>query len=284
MLDAVRLAGHRASPRSLHLPALPGRRLSTAASPQTGICSTTFCATPARPRAQRRDRRSRHRSGACAQPRRRGPARRLHGTPAETWQRDRARAADAPRHARRSARKTKETRHRRSPVDLDADRAASSVRTGIGFFDHMLEQLARHGGFSLSCTARATCTSTSTTPSRTARSRSARRCAQALGDKRGIGALRLPAADGRGAGAGGDRPVGPRRTSCSRAVSAREQVGGLPTELVPHFFRSLAESLGAAIHVERARREHAPHGRSLLQGRRPRAAPGRCAREGSELP
>jgi imidazoleglycerol phosphate dehydratase HisB len=29
----------------------------------------------------------------------------------------------------------------------------------------------------------------------------------------------------------------------------REQVGGLPTELVSHFFRSLAESLGAAVHV-----------------------------------
>ncbi|MGH8179757.1 MAG: bifunctional histidinol-phosphatase/imidazoleglycerol-phosphate dehydratase, partial [Steroidobacteraceae bacterium] len=29
----------------------------------------------------------------------------------------------------------------------------------------------------------------------------------------------------------------------------REAVGGLPTELVPHFFRSLAESLGAAVHV-----------------------------------
>jgi imidazoleglycerol phosphate dehydratase HisB len=29
----------------------------------------------------------------------------------------------------------------------------------------------------------------------------------------------------------------------------RGQVGGLPTELVPHFFRSLSESLGAAIHV-----------------------------------
>ncbi len=26
-------------------------------------------------------------------------------------------------------------------------------------------------------------------------------------------------------------------------------MGGLPTELVPHFFRSLAEALGAAIHV-----------------------------------
>jgi imidazoleglycerol-phosphate dehydratase/histidinol-phosphatase len=29
----------------------------------------------------------------------------------------------------------------------------------------------------------------------------------------------------------------------------RERVGELPTELVPHFFRSLAESLGAAIHI-----------------------------------
>jgi imidazoleglycerol-phosphate dehydratase/histidinol-phosphatase len=29
----------------------------------------------------------------------------------------------------------------------------------------------------------------------------------------------------------------------------REHVGGLPTELVPHFFRSLSEAMGAAIHV-----------------------------------
>ena len=30
---------------------------------------------------------------------------------------------------------------------------------------------------------------------------------------------------------------------------AREAVGGLPTELVSHFFKSLAESLKAAVHV-----------------------------------
>ena len=30
---------------------------------------------------------------------------------------------------------------------------------------------------------------------------------------------------------------------------ARDRIGELPTELVPHFFRSLADALGAAIHI-----------------------------------
>ena len=40
------------------------------------------------------------------------------------------------------------------------------------------------------------------------------------------------------------------RTSCSKATFGRDQVGQLPTELVPHFFRSLAETLGAAINIK----------------------------------
>jgi imidazoleglycerol-phosphate dehydratase/histidinol-phosphatase len=53
----------------------------------------------------------------------------------------------------------------------------------------------------------------------------------------------------------------------------RERVGELPTELVPHFFRSLSESLGAALHVS-VRGENSHHmiescfkavGRSLRQ-------------------
>jgi imidazoleglycerol-phosphate dehydratase/histidinol-phosphatase len=60
-------------------------------------------------------------------------------------------------------------------------------------------------------------------------------------------------------------------------------VGALPTELVSHFFRSLAEALGAAIHVS-VTGENSHHmieacfkgvGRALRQALR---------REGTELP
>jgi len=63
----------------------------------------------------------------------------------------------------------------------------------------------------------------------------------------------------------------------------RETVGALPTELVPHFFRSLAEALGAALHVS-VTGENTHHmieacfkgvGRALRQALR---------REGTELP
>ena len=63
----------------------------------------------------------------------------------------------------------------------------------------------------------------------------------------------------------------------------RERIGELPTELVPHFFRSLAETLGAALHIS-VRGENSHHmvescfkgvGRSLRQAIR---------LEGRELP
>ena len=107
---------------------------------------------------------------------------------------------------------------------------------------------------------------------------------EALGDKRGIGrygfVLAMDEAQAQVAIDLSGRAVFRLR----RAVSAATSVGGLPTELVPHFFRSLGRSLGAAIHVE-VRGENTHHMiEACFKGVGPRA----CARpsgcEGDDLP
>ena len=166
-------------------------------------------------------------------------------------------------------------------VDLDAT-GPVSIATGIGFFDHMLEQLAKHGGFAmaLNCQGDLAIDEHHTVED----------CALAIGE-----ALRK--ALGRKLGInryGFLLPMDEARTQVAIDLSGRayavfdgrfgrEEVGGLATELVPHFFRSLADSLGAAVHVS-VTGENSHHmieacfkgtGRALRQAFR---------REGRELP
>jgi imidazoleglycerol-phosphate dehydratase/histidinol-phosphatase len=69
------------------------------------------------------------------------------GTPgAENWEAVAHALVDRPRTATVS-RRTKET-DVRVTVDLDSE-AEPRAKTGLGFFDHMLEQLGKHGGFKL---------------------------------------------------------------------------------------------------------------------------------------
>ena len=168
---------------------------------------------------------------------------------------------------------------RTSTVDVDLSREGPSrIATGLGFFDHMLEQIAKHGGFALEldCEGDLHIDEHHTVEDCALALGAALR--EALGDKRGIARYGFLLADGRGAEAQVALDLSGRPYFVWEGRFERERVGELPTELVPHFFRSLAETLGAALHITRARRERAPHDRVVLQGRRPEPAPGDPAR------
>jgi len=132
-------------------------------------------------------------------------------------------------------------------VALDQE-SPITVATGIGFLDHMVEQVARHGGFSLAlnCAGDLKVDEHHTVEDCALALGAALR--QALGEKRGIGryGFLLPMDEAR-AQIAIDLSARPYLVFDGRFP--RDRVGELPTELVPHFFRSLADSLGAAIHI-----------------------------------
>lgn len=202
---------------------------------------------------------------------------RLDGTPAERWQAIAQELLARRAHVRRTTRETDVS----IDVDLDAENPVA-IATGHGFFDHMLEQLARHGGFSLrlACKGDLHIDEHHTVEDCALALGTALR--QALGDKRGIGryGFLLPMDEARVQVA---IDLSGRPYSVFEGRFSRTEVGGLATELVPHFFRSLAETLGAALHVS-VSGENTHHmveacfkgvGRALRQALR---------REGSELP
>jgi imidazoleglycerol-phosphate dehydratase/histidinol-phosphatase len=146
----------------------------------------------------------------------------------------------------RIRRQTKETRIDVS-VELDGDESIE-VSTGIGFFDHMLEQLARHGGIGLRlhCQGDLQVDEHHTVEDSALALGAALR--SALGDKAGIGRYGfLLAMDEAEAQVAID--LSGRAWFVFEGQFTREQVGALPTELVPHFFRSLADALGCALHL-----------------------------------
>ena len=187
--------------------------------------------------------------------------------------------ADAPRVAT-VERTTRETRIR---VRVDLDRAAEPVvATGHGFFDHMLEQLGKHGGFALdlSCAGDLHIDEHHTVEDCALALGSALR--QALGDKRGIGryGFTLPMDEALASAA---LDFSGRPYFVFEGRFPRDSVGGLPTELVPHFFRSLCDSAGLNLRLS-VQGENTHHMVEACFKAVARALRQAIRREGSELP
>jgi imidazoleglycerol-phosphate dehydratase/histidinol-phosphatase len=187
--------------------------------------------------------------------------------------------ADAPRTAS-VERTTKETR---IWVSVDLDRVAEPVvATGHGFFDHMLEQLGKHGGFALavSCAGDLHIDEHHTVEDCALALGTALK--QALGDKRGIGryGFTLPMDEAQ---ASATLDLSGRPYFVFDGRFPRESVGDLATELVPHFFRSLCETAGLNLHLS-VRGENAHHMVEACFKVVARALRQAIGRQGSELP
>lgn len=144
-------------------------------------------------------------------------------------------------------RNTNETRIRAS-VNIDASDPVD-VATGIGFYDHMLEQIAKHGGFGLElhCKGDLEIDEHHTVEDTAICLGSALR--RALGSKVGLGryGFLLPMDESEARVA---LDLSGRAAFRFEGTFPRDRVGELSTEMVEHFFRSLSDSLGAALHIE----------------------------------
>jgi histidinol-phosphate aminotransferase/imidazoleglycerol-phosphate dehydratase/histidinol-phosphatase len=143
-------------------------------------------------------------------------------------------------------RRTKETS---IDVTVDLDRPNFlNIETGIGFFNHMLAQLASHGGFGLELHCKGDL--------EIDQHHTIEDCALAIGE-----AMKAALGDKRGiARFGFQAPLDEALANVTVDLSGRpyfvftgklpaDKIGEMSGEMVPHFYRSLATALSAAIHV-----------------------------------
>ena len=124
-----------------------------------------------------------------------------------------------------------------------------NIDTGIGFFDHMLEQLAKHADISIIIQCHGDLNIDEHHSVEDVALTLGQAFRQALGKKYGINryGFTLPMDESI---ASVTLDLSGRPHFSFKGRFSREKVGGLPTELIPHFFQSLSQSLKASIHIE----------------------------------
>ncbi|MFV0279763.1 MAG: imidazoleglycerol-phosphate dehydratase HisB [Rhodoblastus sp.] len=154
-------------------------------------------------------------------------------------------------------RKTKETDISLT-VDLDGSGNAA-ISTGIGFFDHMLDQIARHALFDLEITAKGDLHIDDHHSVEDVGIALGQAIRQAVGDRRGIRRY-----------ASAYVPMDEALTRAAIDLSGRAflvfeaqfpspKIGTFDTELVREFFQALAGNCGANIHIDNIRGANSHH-------------------------
>jgi imidazoleglycerol-phosphate dehydratase len=147
-------------------------------------------------------------------------------------------------------RKTKETEIKAS-VDLDGS-GAYDIKTGVGFLDHMLEQLARHSLIDITLRAKGDLHIDFHHTTEDSGIVLGQAVAKALGDKQGITRY-----------ASVDLPMDETLTRVAVDVSGRPflvwnvsfsqaKIGDMDTELFREWFQAFAQNAGITLHVANA--------------------------------
>ena len=154
-------------------------------------------------------------------------------------------------------RSTKETKIKAS-VDLDGT-GTSDIATGIGFLDHMLEQLARHSLIDIALKAKGDLHIDFHHTTEDCGIVLGQAIAKALADKQGIARY-----------ASVDLPMDETLTRVAvdvsgrpyliwKVVFSRPKVGEMDTELIREFFQAFAQNAGITLHVENLYGENNHH-------------------------
>ena len=165
----------------------------------------------------------------------------------------------------RTAHVVRNTRETKIDLYVNLDHPGDSkIDTGIGFFDHMLDQIASHGNFQLILKVDGDLNVDEHHTVEDTGIALGTALKEALGDKRGIVRFAFVLAmDEVHAKLEGfstsllNEELGVAIDISGRAFTSficdaefmRDHVGDFPTEMVPHFFRSLADAMGLTLHM-----------------------------------
>jgi imidazoleglycerol-phosphate dehydratase len=160
----------------------------------------------------------------------------------------------------RSAEIVRETKETRIRVAVDLDRpGAAHIETGIGFFDHMLEQVARHGALGLTIEAHGDLHIDGHHTVEDVGITLGQAVAKAAGDKRGIrrfghAYVPLDEALSRVVIDFSGRPGLIWRVGFTRAM-----IGDFDVDLVHEFFQGFVNHALLTVHVDNLRGDNAHH-------------------------